>query len=100
MPDARRMASPRHEDCDRGGSPGRALLSSVGAVSYLRCSCGVWPVLQEGEPLALVAPENNRAPTAILSVNDRNRGVNIVVALLSSQSSANRLIGFRQGEFK
>ena len=55
-PDARQMASPRHVDCDHSGSSGRALLSVhpawVGTVSYLRCSCGVWLVLQEGELLA------------------------------------------------
>ena len=71
-PDARRMASPRHVDCDHSGSSGRALLSvhptSAGTVSYLRCSCGVWLVLQEGELLAVVARENIRAPAAIFSV--------------------------------
>lgn len=65
MPDARPMASPRHVDCDHSGSSGRALLSvhptSVGTVSYLRCSCGVWLVLQEGQLLAALAQENNRA---------------------------------------
>ena len=72
MPDARRMAAPRHVDCDHNGSSGRALLSvhptSAGTVSYFRCSCGVWLVLQEGELLAVVAQENNRAPAAIFSV--------------------------------
>jgi hypothetical protein len=59
-PDVRLMASPRHVDCDHSGSSGRALLSvhrtSAGTVSYLRCSCGVWLVLQEGELLTVVAP--------------------------------------------
>jgi hypothetical protein len=59
-PDAPLLASPQHLDCDHRGSSGRALLSvhrtSAGTVSYLRCSCGVWLVLQEGELLAVVAP--------------------------------------------
>jgi hypothetical protein len=59
-PDVRLMASPRHVDCDHSGSSGRALLSvhrtSAGTVSYLRCSCGFWLVLQEGELLTVLAP--------------------------------------------
>ena len=59
-PDAPLLATPQPLDCDHSGSAGRALLSrhptSAGTVSYLRCSCGAWLVLQEGELLAVVAP--------------------------------------------
>jgi hypothetical protein len=45
-------------DCHHSGPSGHALLSrhrtSAGAVSYLRCSCGAWLVLQEDELSAVV----------------------------------------------
>ena len=54
------QASQQHVDCDHSGSASRTPLSrhrtSAGAVSYLRCSCGVWLVLQEDELLAVVGP--------------------------------------------
>jgi mannose-6-phosphate isomerase-like protein (cupin superfamily) len=53
-------ASLQHVVRDHSGSSGRALLSghrpSARTVNYLRCYCGVWLVLQEGERLAEVAP--------------------------------------------
>jgi hypothetical protein len=69
MLDTRAFVSPRHVDCDHNGSADRGLLSvhrtSAGTVSYLRCSCGAWLVLQGGDLLRVVVPPSPREVTRV-----------------------------------
>jgi hypothetical protein len=56
-PDTLPVSSRPHLDCDACGSGGRLLSAhptSAGTVRYIRCSCGVLRVVQDGEVLAIV----------------------------------------------
>jgi hypothetical protein len=59
----------KYVECVHSDPSARTLVSvhrtAAGTVSYLRCSCGAWMVLRDGEVLAVVAPPAPRAALPI-----------------------------------